>query len=89
MDALVVIAMPSGIPQNWSEEIALRLGYTISGGVPGLLGGVSLALADNAVTLAFTPASAGRYGEIVQRRLDALGRAMARRAEVRGVPNEA
>ena len=35
--------------------LALRLGYTISGGVPGLLAGVSLSLGDNAVTLAFTP----------------------------------
>jgi len=65
--------------------LAFRLGYTISGGVPGLLGGVGLALGDSAVTLAFTPAGAGRFGETVQRRFDALGRAMARRAEVKGV----
>jgi len=65
--------------------LALRLGYTISGGVPGLLSGVTLSVSDAAVTLAFTPATAGRYGETVQRRLDALGRALAKRAEVKGV----
>jgi exopolyphosphatase/guanosine-5'-triphosphate,3'-diphosphate pyrophosphatase len=65
--------------------LALRLGYTISGGVPGLLGGVTLSVGDAAVTLAFTPATAGRYGETVQRRLDALGRGLAKRVEVKGV----
>ncbi len=65
--------------------LAFRLGYTIAGGVPGLLGGVTLNLTDNAVVLSFTPGSAGRFGEAVQRRLDALGRAMNRGTEVRGV----
>jgi exopolyphosphatase / guanosine-5'-triphosphate,3'-diphosphate pyrophosphatase len=65
--------------------LAFRLGYTISGGVPGCLAGVSLSLTDNAVTLAFAPASVGRFGEAVQRRLDALARALNRKAEVKGV----
>jgi len=65
--------------------LALRLGYTIMGGVPGLLGGVTLGLGDGAVVLSFGPSSAGRYGENVQRRLDALARAMGRSAELRGV----
>ncbi len=65
--------------------LAYRLGYTISGAVPGLLAGVSLSLSDAAVTLSFGPSGAGRYGETVQRRLDALARALGRRAEVRGV----
>ncbi len=64
--------------------LGFRLGYTISGGVPALLAGVSLALGDGALTLTFAPGSAGRYGEAVQRRFEALGRAMNRRTEVRG-----
>jgi exopolyphosphatase / guanosine-5'-triphosphate,3'-diphosphate pyrophosphatase len=65
--------------------LALRLGYTISGGVPKLLGGAALALTDSAVVLSFAQSGAGRYGETVQRRLDALGRALSRRTEVKGV----
>jgi len=65
--------------------LALRLGYTIMGGVPGLLGGVTLGLGDGAVVLNFAPSSTGRFGETVQRRLDALARAMGRSAELRGV----
>jgi exopolyphosphatase/guanosine-5'-triphosphate,3'-diphosphate pyrophosphatase len=63
--------------------LALRLAYTLTGGVPGLLAGTSLALEDGAVMLALPADSALRYGESVQRRLDALGRAMGRRSEVR------
>ena len=65
--------------------LAMRLGYTISGGAPALLGGIALSLGDSAITLAFSQNGAGRFGETVQRRLDALGRAMNRRTEVRGV----
>ena len=65
--------------------LAFRLGYTISGGVPGLLGGVTLGLAEGEVVLSFAPGGAGRFGESVQRRLDALGRAMGRRSDVRGL----
>ena len=65
--------------------LAYRLGYTISGGVPGLLHGVTLAQSDGAVVLSFAQSGAGRFGESVQRRLDALARALGRRAEVRGV----
>jgi exopolyphosphatase / guanosine-5'-triphosphate,3'-diphosphate pyrophosphatase len=65
--------------------LAFRLGYTISGGVPSLLHGITLSLSEGALSLSFTPASAGRYGEAVQRRLEALGRAAGRRTEVRGV----
>jgi hypothetical protein len=35
--------------------------------------------------LSFQQSGAGRFGESVQRRLDALGRAMNKRTEVRGV----
>ena len=64
--------------------LALRLGYTISGAVPGLLAGVSLSLSDAAVTLSLAQSGSHRFGESVQRRLDALGRALGRRTEVRG-----
>jgi exopolyphosphatase / guanosine-5'-triphosphate,3'-diphosphate pyrophosphatase len=65
--------------------LAMRLGYTISGGAPALLGGVGLSLSDGTITLSFPQSGAGRYGETVQRRLDALGRAMNRRTDVKGV----
>ena len=65
--------------------LACRLGYTISAGVPGLLHGVTLSQSDGAVVLSFQQSGAGRFGESVQRRLDALGRAMNKRTEVRGV----
>jgi exopolyphosphatase/guanosine-5'-triphosphate,3'-diphosphate pyrophosphatase len=63
--------------------LALRLGYTLSGGVPALLAGSGLALTDAALVLTLSAESAGRFGESVQRRLDALARALGRRAEVR------
>ena len=65
--------------------LAMRLGYTISGGAPALLGGVGLSLGDGAVLLSFSQSGAGRFGETVQRRLDALGRVMGRRTDVKGV----
>ena len=65
--------------------LAFRLGYTIAGGVPGLLSGVSLSVSNSTITLSFAPASVGRFGESVQRRFDALGRAMNRSTELRGV----
>jgi exopolyphosphatase / guanosine-5'-triphosphate,3'-diphosphate pyrophosphatase len=65
--------------------LAMRLGYTISGGAPALLGGVGLSLGEGIVALSFQQSGAGRYGETVQRRLDALGRAMGRRTDARGV----
>jgi len=68
-----------------SAGLAFRLGYTITGGVPGLLNGVSLSLGSNTIVLSFVPASAGRFGESVQRRLDALGRSLGRGTEIRGV----
>jgi len=64
--------------------LALRLGYTLSGGVPGLIQDLGIALGDGAVVLTLPPGG-GRFGESVQRRLDALGRALGRRTEVRGI----
>lgn len=63
--------------------LAMRLGYTLSGGVRGMLDGSALALSDGAVTLRLGGGSVALYGESVQRRLDALARTMGRRAELR------
>jgi len=63
--------------------LALRLGYTLSGGVPGALSRSKLALDGNALVLSLNSAAIRRYGESVQRRLDALGRSVGRRTEVR------
>jgi len=63
--------------------LALRLGYTLSGGVPGLLGRSKIALEGNTLVLSLSAEAAKRYGESVQRRLDALGRSLGKRTEVR------
>jgi exopolyphosphatase/guanosine-5'-triphosphate,3'-diphosphate pyrophosphatase len=74
-----------GLAAARAAGLAFRLGYTIAGGVPGLLGGVTLNLGDGTIVLSFAPGSAGRFGESVQRRLDALARALGRSPEVRGI----
>jgi exopolyphosphatase/guanosine-5'-triphosphate,3'-diphosphate pyrophosphatase len=63
--------------------LALRLGYTLSGGVPGMLAGSALKMTDNNLVLNLPAESAKLYGESVQRRLEALGRTLGRRAELR------
>ncbi|HLJ63898.1 MAG TPA: Ppx/GppA family phosphatase [Stellaceae bacterium] len=65
--------------------LALRLAYTLTGGVPGLLAATRLVVEDGALVLAFKDEGALRFGESVQRRLDALGRARGQRTEVRGL----
>ena len=63
--------------------LALRLAYTLTGGVPGLLRGSSLRLTDARLTLHLMSDHALLLGEAVQRRLDALGRALNRPTEIR------
>jgi len=63
--------------------LALRLANTLSGGVPGLLGGTRLMLEDGTLALSLRRESGDRLGESVQRRLDALGRALGHRTEIR------
>ena len=63
--------------------LALRLGYTLSGGVPGGLSRSRLALEGNALVLTLGGSAVRRHGESVQRRLDALGRSLGRRTEVK------
>jgi len=65
--------------------LALRLGYTLSGGVPGALARNKLAIDNGALILTLSRDGARRFGESVQRRLDALGRSLGRRTELRGV----
>lgn len=65
--------------------LALRLGYTISGGVRGLLSRNKLGIESGTLVLTLSRDGARRYGESVQRRLDALGRSLGRRTEVRRV----
>jgi exopolyphosphatase / guanosine-5'-triphosphate,3'-diphosphate pyrophosphatase len=63
--------------------LALRLAYTLTGGVPGLLRGSSLRLTDAKVTLNVVSDHALLLGEAVQRRLDALGRCLGRPTEIK------
>jgi len=65
--------------------LALRLGCTLSGGVPGLLARSKIAVEGGNLVLSLGPEAGKRYGESVQRRVDALGRALGRRTDVRGV----
>ncbi len=65
--------------------LALRLAYTLTGGVPGLLRGSSLRLTDAKLTLNVMSDHALLLGEAVQRRLDALGRCLGRPAEIKRV----
>jgi exopolyphosphatase/guanosine-5'-triphosphate,3'-diphosphate pyrophosphatase len=61
--------------------LALRLGYTLSGGAPHLLERARLALDDRSIVLS-VPDEAAFRGEAVQRRLDALGRALGRKTAI-------
>jgi exopolyphosphatase/guanosine-5'-triphosphate,3'-diphosphate pyrophosphatase len=63
--------------------LALRLGYVLSGGAPGVLTRTRLALRDNEVTLDAPEDDPLWSGETVQRRLDAVGRAFDRRGTIR------
>jgi exopolyphosphatase/guanosine-5'-triphosphate,3'-diphosphate pyrophosphatase len=63
--------------------LALRLGTTLTGGVPGLLAGSNLGLENGILRLSLRRQSSHRLGESVQRRLDALGRALGKKPEIR------
>lgn len=63
--------------------LALRLGYTLSGGAPKVLARTRLSVAPDEVALS-VPADGPLWsGDTVQRRFDALGRAFGRRAVLR------
>ncbi len=63
--------------------LALRLGYTLSGGAPKMLPRMRLALSQNELVLTVPEGEPLWSGETVQRRLDAVARALDRRAVVR------
>lgn len=56
--------------------LALRLGYALSGGAPGLLARTRLNIADDALILKVPRAQAAYGGETVDRRLRSLARAL-------------
>jgi exopolyphosphatase / guanosine-5'-triphosphate,3'-diphosphate pyrophosphatase len=62
--------------------LGLRLAYTMTGGAPGLLSRTVLAGADGTVTLSVPDEAALFVGDTVQRRLEALGRALGRRTQL-------
>ncbi|MCG8693060.1 MAG: Ppx/GppA family phosphatase [Minwuiales bacterium] len=62
--------------------LALRLAHTLTGGTPGALGDASLTVGDDRLTLTLGPTVTDLSGEIVQRRLDALAKAMGRIGEI-------
>ncbi len=57
-----------------ARGLAMRLAYTLSGGVPGVLSLTHLSIHEGKLTLALPREGAVYFGESVQRRLDALGR---------------
>jgi exopolyphosphatase/guanosine-5'-triphosphate,3'-diphosphate pyrophosphatase len=63
--------------------LSLRLAYTLTGGVPGLLRGTSLRLTDSKLVLNVMSEHTLLLGEAVQRRLDALGRCLGRPTEIK------
>lgn len=58
--------------------LALRLGNRLSGGVPGLLEGTRFELDDEKLILHLAPHRSPLQGEAVEKRLEALGKALGR-----------
>lgn len=69
--------------------LALRLAYTLSGGVPGLLSEATLAIEAGTAVLNVPGEGPLLTGETVERRLAALGRALGRDSRVRRMPSAA
>jgi exopolyphosphatase/guanosine-5'-triphosphate,3'-diphosphate pyrophosphatase len=83
MDVLYRLLDDDAMMRARVTGLALRLGYTLSGGVPRLLARSKLALENGTLALSLSDDGARRFGENVQRRLDALGRSLGRRTEIR------
>jgi exopolyphosphatase/guanosine-5'-triphosphate,3'-diphosphate pyrophosphatase len=62
--------------------LALRLAYTMTGGMPRLLSHTTLGGSDAMVTLSVPDEAALFVGDTVQRRLEALGRVLGRRTQL-------
>jgi len=69
-----------------SIGLALRLAMTMTGGAAHLLEDAALAVADGRVTLTVADDQPALRGETVQRRLDALGKALGRATQLRTAP---
>lgn len=63
--------------------LALRLAQTLSGGVPGILAECKLRPSGNGIVLELPAQHAVLDGEAVQRRMEALGKALGRSIELR------
>jgi len=63
--------------------LAIRLAHTLSGGVPGILADCRLKPNGNGILLEIPPQHAALDGEAVQRRMEALAKAMNRTGQVR------
>lgn len=63
--------------------LAIRLAHTLSGGVPGILSDCKLRPSGNGIVLELPAQHAVLDGEAVQRRVEALGKAMGRSVETR------
>ena len=63
--------------------LALRLAYTLSGGVPGLLEGSALKMTDGKLVMTLFSDHGLLAGDSVQRRLEALARSLGKTAELR------
>ena len=68
----------------WAQAVglALRVGYTISGGSPAALARARLDMSDGGIRLLLIRSDEVMAGEAVRRRLDALGRVLGRPAGV-------
>ncbi len=76
-----------GLAEAWRLGLALRLAFTLSAGMPGVLRQVRLEMTGRNVTLAVPARARALVGEAVERRLDALARTLDRRARIRFAPS--
>jgi exopolyphosphatase/guanosine-5'-triphosphate,3'-diphosphate pyrophosphatase len=75
------LLLPSGaFERARAVGLALRLGYTLTGGAPGLIARTRLSVENGDLVLAVPRDQPVFAAEAAQRRLDALGRALGRRA---------
>jgi len=66
--------------------LALRLAYTMTGGAAHLLDYARLSMEQGSVTLSIAENHPELSGETVQRRLDALGKALGRKPQLTTMP---
>lgn len=67
---------PAHLQMAAAVGIALRLGYLLSGGAPGVLGHVTLAVDGDLLTLSLPTDGSVVLGDAVYRRLEALGKVL-------------